>query len=225
MRSAVLFHYKWDTEDEPGYSLVGHMFRNRGATTAELDFEPTGENLKRAQIYMIVSPDNADKNPHPNYANSKDAEQIAQWVKSGGVLAIMENDNSFADLDHFNVVAEKFGIHFNSGILRKHVLGKNWEQGKVALAGTGPVFHHPYTIYVKDVCTITTTSPATPVLKEGDDVFMATAKYGKGTVIAFVDPWLYNEYTDGRKLPPEYQNYAAGAEFVTYLLENAAGRN
>ncbi len=25
---------------------------------------------------------------------------------------------------------------------------------------------------------------------------MATAKYGKGTVYAMVDPWLYNEYTD-----------------------------
>jgi unsaturated rhamnogalacturonyl hydrolase len=48
---------------------------------------------------------------------------------------------------------------------------------------------------------------------------MATAKYGKGTVFAFVDPWLYNEYTDGRKLPADYQNYAAGVEFVRWLLD------
>jgi unsaturated rhamnogalacturonyl hydrolase len=220
----VRFHYKWDTQDDPGYSLVGRMFRNFGAATSELDSEPTGENLKSAQVYVIVSPDNADKNPHPNFANSRDADQIAQWVKAGGVLAIMENDTSFADLDHFNVVAEKFGIHFNS-ILRKHVVGKNWEQGKITLDDSGPIFHHPHTIYVKDVCTITVKAPAKPVLKEGDDVFMATAKYGKGTVIAFVDPWLYNEYTDGRKLPAEYQNYAAGTEFVRWLLEQAAVKN
>ena len=220
----VLFHYKWGTQDDPGYSLVGRMFRNFGATTSELDAEPTAENLKGAQVYMIVSPDNADKNPHPNFANSRDAEQIAQWVKAGGVLAIMENDTSFADLDHFNVVAEKFGIHFNS-VLRKHVIGKDWEQGKITLDGSGPIFHHPHGIYVKDVCTITAKAPAKPVLKEGDDVFMATAKYGKGTVIAFVDPWLYNEYTDGRKLPTEYQNYAAGVEFVRWLLEQASVKN
>ena len=214
----VLFHYKWDTQDQPGYSLVGHMFRNFGAQTKELDEQPTPSNLKDAQVYMIVSPDNADKNPHPNYANSQDAEKIAQWVKSGGVLAILENDTSFADLDHFNVIAEKFGMHFNS-VLRKHVIGSNWAQGKIALDGNGPIFHHPRTIYVKDVCTISVKLPTKPVLKEGDDIFMATAKYGKGTVFAFVDPWLYNEYTDGRKLPAEYQNYAAGAELVRWLLE------
>ena len=27
----VYFHYKWDTWDEPGYSLFGHLFRNFGA--------------------------------------------------------------------------------------------------------------------------------------------------------------------------------------------------
>ncbi len=219
----VLFHYKWDTQDEPGYSLVGRMFRNFGAETKELDAEPTVENLKAAQVYMIVSPDNAAKNPHPNFANSKDAEQIAEWVRSGGVLAIMENDTSFADLDHFNVIAEKFGMHFNS-VLRKHVLGTNWEQGKIVLDGSGPIFHHPHTIYMKDVCTISVKPPAIPVLKEGDDIFMATAKYGKGTVVAFVDPWLYNEYTNGRRLPAEYQNYTAGVEFVRWLLEQAPPR-
>jgi unsaturated rhamnogalacturonyl hydrolase len=214
----VYFHYKWDTQDMPGYSLVGHIFRNFGVDTKELDAEPTAENLSKAQVYMIVSPDNPDKNPHPNFATAEDAEQIAQWVKGGGVLAIMENDTTFADLDHFNVIAEKFGMHFNS-VLRKHVIGTNWEQGKVVLDGNGPIFHHPRTIYVKDVCTISLKAPAVSVLKEGDDTFMATAKYGKGTVYAFVDPWLYNEYTDGRKLPAEYENYAGGVELVRWLLQ------
>ena len=220
----VLFHYKWNTQDDPGYSLVGHIFHNFGVEAKELDAEPTLAKLKGAQIYMIVSPDNAAKNSRPNFANSNDAEQIAQWVKSGGVLAIMQNDTSFADLDHFNVITEKFGLHFNS-VLRKHVIGSNWQQGKIELGDTGPIFHHAHTIYVKDVCTISAKAPATPVLKEGDDIFMATAKYGKGTVFAFVDPWLYNEYTDGRKLPNEYENYAAGVELVRWLLEQVPRKN
>ena len=214
----VYFHYKWDTWDEPGYSLFGHIFRNYGANTAELDGEPTAANLKRADVYLIASPDNTDKNPHSHFANADDATQIAQWVKAGGVLMIMENDTSYADLDHFNVISDKFGIHFNS-ILRKHVVGTNWEQGKIAIDGTGPIFHRPHIIYVKDVCTISVNGPAHAVIAEGPDIFIATAKYGKGTVYAMVDPWLYNEYTDGRKLPAVYDNFAAGNELVRWVLE------
>jgi len=214
----VYFHYKWNTWDEPGYSLFGHIFRNYGADTAELDAEPTAASLRNSQVYVIVSPDNLDKNPHPHYANAEDAAQIAQWVKAGGVLMIMENDTSYADLEHFNVVSEEFGIHFNS-VLRKHVIGTNWEQGKIVIDGEGPIFHHPHTIYVKDVCTISVSGPAHVALSEGSDIFMATAKYGKGTVYAMVDPWLYNEYTDGRKLPASYDNFAAGNELVRWVLE------
>jgi unsaturated rhamnogalacturonyl hydrolase len=214
----IEFHYKWNNLDEAGYSLLGHIFRNFGAETKELDAAPTAANLRSAQVYLIVSPDNLDKNPHPHYANAEDAAQIANWVRSGGVLMIMENDTSYADLDHFNAVSEKFGIHFNS-VLRKHVIGTNWEQGKIAIDGAGPIFHRSHTIYVKDVCTISVSGPAHAVLSEGADAFMATAKYGKGTVYAMVDPWLYNEYTDGRKLPAAYDNFAAGNELVRWVLD------
>ena len=37
----IEFHYKWNTWDEAGYSLFGHIFRSYGAATAELDAEPT----------------------------------------------------------------------------------------------------------------------------------------------------------------------------------------
>jgi unsaturated rhamnogalacturonyl hydrolase len=220
----IEFHYKWNTWDEAGYSLFGHIFHNFGAATSELDDEPTLANLKSAQVYLIASPDNLDKNPHAHFANAEDATQIANWVRAGGVLMIMENDTSYADLDHFNAVSEKFGIHFNS-ILRKHVIGTNWDQGKIQIDDKGPIFHHPHTIYVKDVCTISASGPAHAVLTEGDDVFMATAKYGNGTVYAMVDPWLYNEYTDGRKLPATYDNFAAGNELVRWILEQVPRRS
>jgi unsaturated rhamnogalacturonyl hydrolase len=214
----VYFHYKWDTLDQPGYSLLGHIFRSFGAQTRELDPEPTVANLEGAQVYVIASPDNLTKNPHPHYAGTRDAEQIAAWVRAGGVLMIMENDTSFADLDHFNVVGEKFGIHFNS-ILRKRVVDDDWQQGKIVIDPGGPIFHHAHTIFLKDTCTISVSGPAKTILTEGGDVYMATAKYGKGTVFAMVDPWLYNEYTDGLKLPPTYDNYAAGRELVRWVLD------
>ena len=57
-------------------------------------------------------------------------------------------------------------------------------------------------------------------------VVMAAAKYGRGMVFATVDPWLYNEYTDGRKNPKIYSqfgNFAAGRELVHWLLLQIPG--
>ena len=48
---------------------------------------------------------------------------------------------------------------------------------------------------------------------------IATAKLGKGTVFAVGDPWLYNEYVDGRKLPAEYENYKAAEDLVKWLIK------
>jgi unsaturated rhamnogalacturonyl hydrolase len=74
---------------------------------------------------------------------------------------------------------------------------------------------------MKDTCAISLKPPATALLEDKAGIVMATAKYGKGTVVAVVDPWLYNEYTDPRKLLPRQDNYAAGEEFVSWLLKQA----
>jgi unsaturated rhamnogalacturonyl hydrolase len=214
----VSFHYKWNDQSNSGFSLFGHIFNNFGAKTDVLSTEPTLVALKKAQVYVIVSPDIPVKNPKPHYMQAEDAAQIAAWVKVGGVLVILENDPANADLDHMNLLAEKFGIHYNN-VLRNQVDGNKFEMGKVAIAGGGPIFQVPHTAYMKEICTISAKSPAVPALCDRGDILMATAKYGKGTVYATVDPWLYNEYTDGRKLPAEYDNYAAGKELARWILE------
>jgi unsaturated rhamnogalacturonyl hydrolase len=211
------FHYKWNDQSDDGYSLFGQIFRDNGAQTETLYSAPTAAALRKAQVYIIVSPDIPVKNPTPHYMQPTDAAQIAKWVKAGGVLMIMENDPANADLDHINPLAERFGIHFNS-VLRKHVVGSDWAMGKIVVNGGGPIFHNPHTLYMKDVCTISVKSPAVAQLVDSGDILMATAKYGKGTVFAAVDPWLYNEYTDGKKLPATYDNYEGGEELVRWIL-------
>jgi unsaturated rhamnogalacturonyl hydrolase len=133
------------------------------------------------------------------------------------VLVIMENDPGNADLEHINLMAEQFGIHFNN-VLRNKVDGNKFEMGKISIDGAGPIFHEPHSIFMKEICTIAVKPPASALLRDSGDILMATAHYGKGTVFATVDPWLYNEYTDGRKLPAEYDNYAAGKELVRWIL-------
>jgi unsaturated rhamnogalacturonyl hydrolase len=214
----VYFHFKWDYQGNPGYSMLGHIFRNFGAATQTLLTEPTAAALRGAQVYVIASPDTASRVPAPNYANAEDAKQVAEWVKAGGVLMIMENDSGMADLKHFNVISEQFGIHFND-VLRNHVIGNDIEKGTLVVRGGEGFFHQPHTLYMKDTCTITVSAAATTLMTDHGDVMMATAKYGKGTVFAVVDPWLYNEYTNGLKLPGEYDNYAGGVELVRWILQ------
>jgi unsaturated rhamnogalacturonyl hydrolase len=214
----VYFHYKWDDQSNNGFSLLGHIFQNYGAETGTLYVAPTEANLRDAQVYIIASPDIPAKNPHPHYVQAEDGAELAAWVKDGGVLVLLANDPANTDLDGFNRIAERFGIDFN-GVLEKHVIGDEYAMGKIAVAGGGAIFHDAHTLFMKDVCTIAVTAPAKAALSENGKNWMATAKYGKGTVLAVVDPWIYNEYTDGRKLPAAYDNYAGGVELARWILE------
>ncbi|HTY85609.1 MAG TPA: DUF4350 domain-containing protein [Silvibacterium sp.] len=214
------FHYKWNDTTDTGYSLLGQIFQSYGAKLDTLYAAPTVENLRNAQYYIIASPDIPVRNPHPHYVQPEDAAQIAEWVKQGGVLVLMDNDPANADIEHLDLIADRFGIHFNS-VLSHHVVGDDYPAGQIKVTGGGPIFWKPHTLYMKDTCTISVKAPAEALLEDKGDVMIAAAKYGKGTVVAVVDPWLYNEYTNPRKNPPEQDNYAAGKEFVGWLLKQS----
>jgi len=212
------FHYKWNDRSNSGFSLLGHIFRSYGISTQTLSIAPTVKDLQHAQFYIIVSPDIPSKNSHPHFMNAHDASQIAAWVKQGGVLVMMENDPANADIQHFDLLADKFGLHFND-VLSHHVVGDNIAAGTMQASGGGPLFHQPHLLYMKDTSTLTLHGPAMSLFEDKGDTMMATARYGKGTVFAVVDPWLYNEYTSGRNLPPQYDNFGAGQELVRWLIQ------
>jgi unsaturated rhamnogalacturonyl hydrolase len=211
------FHYKWNDLSNSGFSFFGHVFRSYGAETDTLYVAPTVENLKDANIYLIVSPDIPAKNPNPHYVQPVDVEAVVDWVRRGGVLVMMENDGPNAEFEHLNSLSERFGIHFNP-VCRNRVQGKNFKMGKVPVAAGEPIFQNAHTFYMKEISTITPQKPAKSILIDKGDTLMATARFGKGTVFAVVDPWLYNEYTDGRKLPSEYDNYAGAQELASWLI-------
>ena len=216
----VSFHYKWNDLSNSGFSLMGHLITNQGGALKTLSEAPTVKNLAGSQVYFIVSPDIPVKNPHPNYMTKEDADQIEAWVKNGGELVIFENDPGNADIEHLNILSERFGIHYNS-VLRNTVEGNKYEQGAVDLPANSEIFKSPHHSYIKEICTITPKAPAVAQLTDKGDVLIASAKVGKGTVLAIVDPWFYNEYLDGRKLPQMYDNYAAAKELIHWILQQA----
>lgn len=48
---------------------------------------------------------------------------------------------------------------------------------------------------------------------------MAVSAVGKGRVFVIGDPWLYNEYVDGRIIGPEYQNMQALRDLSHWILK------
>jgi len=219
-----LFHYKFGDDANSGYSIWGAMFRQYGLRTETLDHAPTAEDLKGVAVYIIASPDIPALNPKPNYMDAESAAVIDAWVKAGGVLVMMENDSEHADQTHLDILSDKFGIHFNP-VTRNRELNDSYANTMVKIpAGAGGIFRQAHNATMKETCTITISKPARVVLTDkGDatdegDVLMAVSQAGKGMVFANVDPWIYNEYTDGRKNPLDEDNFAGGQELTRWIV-------
>ena len=177
--AVVPYHYTWEDRANSGFSTFGHIFNKYGAATETLRDAPTVQNLKRASVFIIVDPDTKLETASPNFMNEASAAQIYNWVKAGGVLLLMENDSLNSEFTHFNMLAEKFGIHYNENS-RNRVVGTQFETGTFQLQKTNAVFKSGPKVYMKEISTLRLQTPAQPVFTEGGDVIMATAKVGKG---------------------------------------------
>lgn len=212
------FHYTWTDKKDPGFAIWGDIFTANGFKLDTLGESPTLANLKNTAVYIIVDPDSKKESPNPNYITEKDADQIAKWVKAGGVLVLMANDSNNVELPHFNILAGKFGLHFNNDLPNHVINDKFFANGEVVYADN-EIFTSKPKLFLKDVCSIgLNNKDAKPVFRsfDGKDVIAATVKYGKGTVFAVGDPWLYNEYVNGR-LPSTYQNDIGAKELTIWL--------
>jgi len=211
------WHYIWEEKSHPGFATFGSVFEKNGAKLASLDVAPNATNLKNASVYIIVDADHVKDNPTPNYVTPTDVKNISQWVKAGGVLLLMANDSNNCDLQHLNLLSGAFGITFTNKSINM-VKNDTYVQGEVLPGANNPVFMTTKKMYLKEISVLDIKAPATTLVNKDNDIIIATSKYGKGMVIAVGDPWLYNEYLDGRKLPAEYENYKAAEDLVKWLL-------
>jgi unsaturated rhamnogalacturonyl hydrolase len=218
--TSIRYHYTWEDRANSGFSLWGHLFRQYGAHTDSLPVAPTAENLKKAAVYIIVDPDDDREVPDPHYLMPVEIGVIGDWVKAGGVLVLMSNDSANAEFEHFNVLAGTFGIQFNFDDYHK-VIGNNYAMGAFTFTGKDVIFRTAHKVYIKELSTLGLRPPAQAQYTDDGHVILAVARVGKGTVFAVGDPWFYNEYTDGRKLPPDFENYNAARDLAQWLLRQA----
>jgi lysophospholipase L1-like esterase len=215
------YHYVWHDTTNSGFSILGKLMTNSGAYIDTLCQAPTAENLKRASIYVIVDPDTPKETESPNFVDGQAIDAITDWVHAGGVLMLMGNDKGNAEFEHFNRLAEQFGVHFNEDN-RNRVVGKDFGTGTFDSFPDHPLFNGVKKIYVKELSTLQLQAPATAIFTEGGETIMAFAKIGKGAVFAVGDPWFYNEYMDNRKLPDGYDNARAAENLFGWLLQQSS---
>lgn len=209
------FHYLWTDTASSGYSRWGKIFTSQGAKLTTLE-KPDAVTLSKINVYIIVDPDTTTENKSPNYILPAEAKVIAQWVKKGGVLALLGNDAPNCEFTHFNQLASQFGITFNHVTLHP-VTGTNWEMGACTNLPDHPLFKGVSKIYLKEISDIKLSGTSKAILTENGKVLIAENRYGKGYVFAIGDPWIYNEYIDHDRLPESFENRKA-AENLTDLL-------
>ena len=212
-----LFHYKLTERLDSGYSIFMNTFRTAGGKTAQLSAAPTAANLAGASVYIIVDPDTDKETANPKYMEPENVKAISEWVKNGGVLALFANDLGNCELDKFNELSKTFGISFDKNSEYK-VLNNDYKMGRVMIPAGNTVLPNTKEIYIKEISTLTVSSPAKAILTVDGKNIMAVSKYGKGNVFVIGDPWLYNEYTDGRRLPYEYENFKAAQDLGKWLI-------
>jgi unsaturated rhamnogalacturonyl hydrolase len=210
--------YTWDERKDRGYSLFATQLEQMGLKTDSLLVAPTLENLKNANIYIIVDPDNLKESPTPNYVQAKDIDEIEKWVKQGGNLILLANDTTNCEIPKFNELAKRFGIEFVGPNLN-FVQGTQWEQGAVYIPEAHPIFALLKKIYVKEITQLKLSKTAKSVLNIKEAAVMAVAQVGKGKVVALGDPWIYNEYLNNRRTPLEFENFKAAKKLIEYLLK------
>ncbi len=215
----IQFHYIWEELDNNGYSLLGDIFNRHGVQTKRLTEAVTAAKLAEADIYFIIDPDWPKENKNPNYIEPQHIETIYNWVKNGGVLMMFSNDSNNVEFTRYNQLANRFGINFNENKPRNQVKGNDYPMGTIAIPAGNPIFKTAKNIYVKEISTLSLKAPAKAILTDKGDNIIAVSKVGKGTVFAIGDPWLYNEYLDGRKLPANLENYKAAEDLVKWLIK------
>ena len=212
-----LYHYIWSDTTINGYSQWGNIFERKGAILDTLQRAPAAANLRGADIYIIVDPDIPGENSDPHYIMPGDIHNIVQWVKEGGILALMANDSGNCEFRHLNELAVHFGLHFNEVSLND-VIGRRWEMGAETDLPDNPIFKGVSKIYLKGISDLKLSSPAKAVLVKNSHVLMAESHLGKGYVFAVGDPWIYNEYIGHHSLPESFQNYKAAENLTAYLI-------
>lgn len=217
-RDGKRFHYTWEDIKDSGFSWWGETFRRFGAKTQSLDTAPSAAALKQASVYIIVDTDSKEETKDLHSVEQQHVAALKKWVKRGGTLVLLGNDAGHSNLTSMNQLSEAFGIRFTDQSFNL-VKNNQYEQGAIPVPKGHAIFKTDKDLFLKEVSALEVRPPAVASLVHQGAVVMAVAPYGKGRVFAAGDPWLYNEYVDGQRLPNRFDNFGAARALAFWLLK------
>jgi unsaturated rhamnogalacturonyl hydrolase len=186
-------HYQWDGVRPGGFSDLGKLLVGLGAQLKTVRERVTPAALAGVKVFIVVDPDTPAETENPQYITADEVTAIEEWVRAGGRLVLLGNDKGNAEFEHFNQLAQRFGIEFLEEKYPK-VSGK----GILTAGGNSWIFEGAPEVYLVEVAPLKLSPDVEALLADHGVPIMALAQTGKGQVFALGDPWLYNEYI-GRK--------------------------
>jgi unsaturated rhamnogalacturonyl hydrolase len=217
-KNGKLFHYTWDDYFDSGFSWLGNYPSASGADLKHLDAPPDAVNLKNTDLYIMADPDGYKDSKSPNFIKATHINSIISYVKNGGNMLLMLNDTTNADFKYVSKLAEAFGVKV-TGKNVNFVKNDNFPEGDVSVSDESEIFRKPYKLFIKELVTL---EPLNKNVKTeahvNGEAAIVSGRFGKGKFVIVGDPWLYNEYVNGRKLPAEYENLQAGKDLIDWLL-------
>jgi len=213
-----LYHYTWSDTAQSGYSDWGRTWRDKGLRLATLNSRPSAASLKKASVYILPDPDTERDTDKPQKMDAATASVMLKWVQKGGVLVVMGNDSLNSEQQAINLLTQPAGIRM-AGDSRNPVHNDVFQMGAVLISDGHPIFALARTLFLKEVSSLELTGAARAFLSHHADGYVigAYSPYGKGHVVVVGDPWLYNEYVNG-KLPDSFDNDMAMTEFTFWLV-------
>jgi unsaturated rhamnogalacturonyl hydrolase len=184
-------HYQWDGVRPGGFSELGKVLAGLGAQLKTVRERVTPAVLAGVAVFIIVDPDTPAETADPQYIMPDEIAAMEQWVRGGGRLVLLGNDKGNAEFEHFNRLAQRFGIEFLEETYPK-VQGK----GILIARGDTSIFEGAPEVYLVEVAPLKVSTDVKILLADRGTPIMALAQAGKGKVFAVGDPWVYNEYVD-----------------------------
>lgn len=183
-------HYRWEGTRNGSYSQLGAVIQGLGGELRTVREPMTAKTLRGIDVLIIADPDTPAEATDPKYISSGEIKALEKWVADGGRLVLFGNDKGNAEFEHFNQLAERFGIEFVETIYRDSQ-GKS----KLNLTSQSPVLGEGLTAYLVDVAPLRVSSRKfDTLLSDGTTQIMIQVHHAKGVVVALGDPWIYNEY-------------------------------
>src|SRR5690606_32843118 len=102
----------------------------------------------------------------------------------------MTQDYTHCEQKRFNKLLIDLDIEFKEEH-KNTITGNQYEMGTIQVTDNNEIFKQSKKLYLKEISTLNIKSPARSILNHNGDVVIAATKYGKGTVFAVGDPWLY----------------------------------